>query len=210
MLLLDLPGKFYKHRYNCFFLDRFWTDFFSLVPTSDGVKILKFIFLRNTTKTRNTRTHWRLQILSRKKWRNSDWIILTARHSTVEWVLHSELEGGIKKTIASLQPSPTAILPRPIFSRVTRSSFLFPSPSDACHAGYFSRSFAFVIIFPFYIFVYNRSFLNIRDFFSSGNAESTGDTKTCEKIGERTSLGQKFTNIEQHCRKPRFLCCQAY
>ena len=31
----------------------------------------------------------RLQILSRKKWHDSDWIILTARHSTVEWVLHS-------------------------------------------------------------------------------------------------------------------------
>ena len=30
----------------------------------------------------------------------------------------------------------TAILPRPIFSRFTRSSFLFPSPSDAYHAGY--------------------------------------------------------------------------
>ena len=30
----------------------------------------------------------------------------------------------------------TAILPRPIFSRFTRSSFLFPSPSDACHASY--------------------------------------------------------------------------
>ena len=29
-----------------------------------------------------------------------------------------------------------AILPRPIFSRFTRSSFLFPSPSDACHVGY--------------------------------------------------------------------------
>ena len=25
---------------------------------------------------------------------------------------------------------------RPIFSRFTRSSFPFPSPSDACHAGY--------------------------------------------------------------------------
>ena len=25
---------------------------------------------------------------------------------------------------------------RPIFSRFTRSSFLFPSPSDACDAGY--------------------------------------------------------------------------
>ena len=29
----------------------------------------------------------------------------------------------------------SAILPRPIFSRFTRSSFPFPSPSDACHAG---------------------------------------------------------------------------
>ena len=67
----------------------FRTGFFSLFPTSEGLQILKFIFSRKTTKTRNTRTHWRRQILSRKKWRDSDWIILTARHSTVEWVLHS-------------------------------------------------------------------------------------------------------------------------
>ena len=31
--------------------------------------------------------------------------------------------------------SPTAIFLRPIFSRFTRSSFPFPFPSDACHAG---------------------------------------------------------------------------
>ena len=67
----------------------FWTTFFSLFPMSDGLQILKFIFSRKTTKTRNTRTHLRLKILSRKKWRDSDWIILTARHSTAEWVLHS-------------------------------------------------------------------------------------------------------------------------
>ena len=30
---------------------------------------------------------------------------------------------------------PTAILPRPIFARFTRSSFPILSPSDACHAG---------------------------------------------------------------------------
>ena len=47
------------------------------------------IFRRKTTKTRHTRKQWRQQILSRKQWRDSDWIILTARHSTVEWVLHS-------------------------------------------------------------------------------------------------------------------------
>ena len=41
----------------------------------------------------------------------------------------------MKKTIASLQASPTAILKR-LFSRFVRSSFPFPSPSDACHAGY--------------------------------------------------------------------------
>ena len=67
----------------------FWTGFFSLFPTSDGLQILKFIFSRKTTKTGNTITHWHPQILSRKKRRDSDWIILTARHSTVEWVLHS-------------------------------------------------------------------------------------------------------------------------
>ena len=67
----------------------FWTGFFLLFPTSDGLQILKFIFWPKTTKTRNTRTYWHLQILSRKKWRDSDWIILTARHSTVEWVLNS-------------------------------------------------------------------------------------------------------------------------
>ena len=67
----------------------FWIGFFSLFPTSDGLQILKFIFSRKTTNTRNRRMHWRLQILSRKKRRDSDWIILTARHCTVEWVLHS-------------------------------------------------------------------------------------------------------------------------
>ena len=35
-----------------------------------------------------------------------------------------------------------AILPRPIFSCFTRSSFLFPSSSDAaCHAGYSKHNF---------------------------------------------------------------------
>ena len=43
------------------------TGFFSLFPTPDGLQILNFIFSRKTTKTRNTRTHWRLQILSRTK-----------------------------------------------------------------------------------------------------------------------------------------------
>ena len=42
----------------------------------------------------------------------------------------------MKKTIASLQASPSAILPRPILSRFTRPYFPFPSSSDACHAGY--------------------------------------------------------------------------
>ena len=58
----------------------------------------------------------------KRAWRDSDWMILTARYSTVEWVLHSSLEGGMKKTVASLKASPTAILPRPIFSRFRRSS----------------------------------------------------------------------------------------
>ena len=67
-----------------------------LFPTSDGLQILKFIFSRKTTKTRNTRTHWRLQTLSRKKWRDSDWIILTAMtfHS---WVGFEELIRGRNK-----------------------------------------------------------------------------------------------------------------
>ena len=67
----------------------FWTGFFSLFPTSDSLQILKFIFSRKTTKNRKYDNALHLQILSRKKWRDSDWIILTARHSTVEWVLHS-------------------------------------------------------------------------------------------------------------------------
>ena len=66
------------------FWTAFLTGFFSLFPTSNGLQILNLF--SKTTKTRNTRTYWRLQILSRKKWRDSDWIILTARHSTVEWV----------------------------------------------------------------------------------------------------------------------------
>ena len=37
---------------------------------------------------------------------------------------------------------------------------------------------------------------------SSGNADGNGDAETCEKIGERTPLWQKFTNIEQRRRKP--------
>ena len=71
---------------------------------------------------KKTRTHWLLQILSQKKWCDSDWIILTA-----SWVgLHIKLEGKMKKTIAFLQASPTAILPHPIFSPFTRSSSPFP------------------------------------------------------------------------------------
>ena len=84
MLLLDLTGKLYKHHYNCFL---FGPGFFLLFPMSDGLQIWKFIFSCKTTKTRNTRMHWGLQILSQKKWHDSDWKILTARHSTVEWVL---------------------------------------------------------------------------------------------------------------------------
>ena len=45
---------------------------------NDNNQILKFIFSCKTAKTRNKRTHWHLQILSQKKWRDSDWIILTA------------------------------------------------------------------------------------------------------------------------------------
>ena len=37
------------------------------------------------------RTRWRLQTLPLNKRRDSDWIILTARHSTVEWALHIQL-----------------------------------------------------------------------------------------------------------------------
>ena len=36
----------------------------------------------------------------------------------------------MKKTIASLQASPTAILPRPIFSHFT-GSYVFPLPTQA-------------------------------------------------------------------------------
>ena len=86
LLLLDLPGKLYKHCYNCYLFGPASSRF---SPTFEGLQSLKFIFSRKTTKTRNTRTHWRLQILSRKKWHDSDWTILTARLSTVEWVLHS-------------------------------------------------------------------------------------------------------------------------
>ena len=71
---------------------------------------------------KKTRTHWLRQILSQKKCCDSDWIILTA-----SWVgLHIKLEGKMKKTIAFLQASPTAILPHPIFSPFTRSSSPFP------------------------------------------------------------------------------------
>ena len=46
-------------------------------------KIFKLIhFLAENIKTRNTSTHWRLQTLPLNKPRDSDSIILTARHST--------------------------------------------------------------------------------------------------------------------------------
>ena len=51
----------------------------------------------------------------------------------------------MKKTIASLQASPTAILTR-LFSRFMRSSFPFPSPSDACHAGYKTQRQMFLLV----------------------------------------------------------------
>ena len=43
---------------------------------------------------------------------------------------------------------PSVILPRLIFSCFTRSSFLFPSPSDACQAGYFQDGRTFVSKLP--------------------------------------------------------------
>ena len=46
----------------------------------------------------------------------------------------------MKKTIASLQPSPTAIL-----LRFARSSFPFPSSSDACHAGQIVKEWFFLL-----------------------------------------------------------------
>ena len=102
----------------------FWTGFISF---SHRPTVFKF-FSRKTTKTRNTRMLWRLQILSRKKRRDSDWIILTARHSTVEWVFAWLIRGWNKEN--------NSVLPSPIFSRSTRWSFLFPSLSDACHPCY--------------------------------------------------------------------------
>ena len=45
---------------------------------------------------------------------------------------------------------------------------------------------------------------------SSRNTDGDGDTKTREKIGERTLLWKKFTNIKQHSWKPQFLHCQVY
>ena len=35
---------------------------------------------------------------------------------------------------------------RPIFSRLTRSSFLFPSPSDACHAGWRETGASLILV----------------------------------------------------------------
>ena len=57
----------------------------------------------------------------------------------------------MKRTIASLQASPTAILPR--FARL---SFPLPSPSDAWHAGYGSYC---SLLFEAYKLVYFLLFL---------------------------------------------------
>ena len=33
---------------------------------------------------------------------------------------------------------------------------------------------------------------------SNGNADGDGDAETCEEIGEKATLWQKCTNIQQH------------
>ena len=72
----------------------------------------------------------------------------------------------MKKTMASLQASPTAILTR-LFSRFMRSSFPFPSPSDACHAGYTNEEKMFCC------------FSNFNLIFRKSGAENASNVETC-------------------------------
>ena len=84
MLLLDLPGKLYKHRYNCF-LDWLLLAFPNVRRSSN----FKIYFLTQNNKNRKYDNALAPTDFVAKEVRDSDWIILTARHSTVECVLHS-------------------------------------------------------------------------------------------------------------------------
>ena len=77
---LDSPGKLYKYRYHCLLL---WAGLFSLFPSSKGLQIISFSGSKNKNKK-----YKNLQTLPLNKWHDSDWTILTARHSAVEWALH--------------------------------------------------------------------------------------------------------------------------
>ena len=68
-----------------FFLDRLLLAFPNVRRSSN----LKIYFLTQNNKNRKYDNALAPTDLSRKKWRDSDWIILTARHSTIEWILHS-------------------------------------------------------------------------------------------------------------------------
>ena len=110
MLRLDLSGKLYKHCYNCFFCPA--SSCFSQRPKLRSSNFKIHVFMQNIKNKKYEKPLAPTDFVT--KWHDSDWIILTARHSA-----------------SSLQASPTAIL-----LRFARSSFPFLSPSDACHAGY--------------------------------------------------------------------------
>jgi len=83
----DLPRKIYISHYNYF---QFLGDLFlAFLSFESGVYILPFPRNKLARKTRN----WKTQRGSAEKRRDSDWIILTARHFTASWVLHTLSSG---------------------------------------------------------------------------------------------------------------------
>ena len=83
----DLPRKIYISHYNYF---QFLGDLFlAFLSFESGFYILPFPRNKLAKKTRN----WKTQRGSAEKRRDSDWIILTARHFTASWVLHTLSSG---------------------------------------------------------------------------------------------------------------------
>ena len=81
---LDSPGKLYKHRYNCFL---FWAGLFAFSILQRSSNYISFPHAKNKNK-KYEKLLAPTDSFPLNKRCDSDWIILTARHATVEWVLH--------------------------------------------------------------------------------------------------------------------------
>ena len=97
----------------------------------------------------------------------------------------------MKKTIASLQASPTAILLHPIFSHFMRQSFTFPSSLDAMQA---TPQQATVMLSGNEIFVYLEyifiSYIRSNNFCHKAFSNSYGQISSYGKKGKKKKRGR--------------------